>query len=857
MNHVPPSRTPRATPTAALGLAFALALAALACDETFTNEGDPVLDVAPNLSSFDGAGVGGTCGETADCRAGLECEGGLCGATESSPANTKCLLTAECASGLHCGWAGFCVPSGKGLRGQQCATSSDCERGLYCDIQGIGGFCEAPSLSAGDIDAPCARTQDCMAGLACSTNLETCQPGSILLTPDLFAGVPCWQAEEASMPFGVRTLLPGGADPRDFYSMPFPTDIRLVDGRVQIADHPRPGPGLIGFDPLGQIIDAIGEEDDGFSVMPAIFFRFTAMIDAATVTTTGADASVIFVDLETNARVDATAEFTSERNKYACHNRLMVRPVLKRPLVEGRTYGVIVTTGVRSAPTETSDTRKPVKLDALGMLLGAAAPAGAAEKTAWDKYAPLRAWIASSPTVRTDDVAGATVFTVGTPTSRMSEVRAAVHAALMPQIMEGPVLCEAGVKSPCATPDWESTPLGKAGEEDPRDCPSSPSSLFWEHHIRMQIPTVQEGERPYLDEGGALKLEGGVAKPTGYETICLSLATPKGPEQPPGGWPLMIYGHGTGGNFRVGPQLLAATLSQLTAPDGTAVPMAVVGYDQPMHFDRKDYDTDPGPLFYNYRNPRAAKGNYFQGAADVFALVRFFKDYQSIFPGIGELGFDGSRLAYHGHSQGGGNGPLFAPFEPDVELVVLSGTGGGTVEGVLGKKMPYDSSVGIQLMLHEINLKMTHPALHLLQQYYDPIDPAAYGPLLDAPPSGRGVHLLHVYGANDSFTPPTSQGIYVAASHADLIIPEGALPDWFDDLDQLSVPTEKAPLSLNRTVAGQSWSRIAIQALNDASTSLSGSAYDGHFVIYRDPEANKRFAEFVATWLAADAPEIR
>lgn len=839
-------------------LALPLVLAAPGCDETFTNEGDPATDATPNLSSFDGHGVGIGCGDDGDCRSGLECQGGYCDAVGTSPANEKCLLTAECSGDLHCGWAGFCVPSGTGTLGSQCATATDCVRGLYCNIQGIGGFCtdQTADDTLGDIDLPCESTADCLAGLSCSNNSWTCQPGSILLTPDLFSGVPCWQAAEEAMDFGVRTVVPGSVETSDFYSMPYPTDTRRVGGKVDISDHPRPGPGLIGFDPLGQVIDAIGEDVDGFSVMPAVFFRFTHPIDEETIDTKGQDASVLLVDLGTGERVDATASFAADRNKYACHNRLMVRPVMKRPLAEGHTYAAIVTTDLRSAPAETGDSRKPVPLDDLPMLLGDSAPGGGDDKHAWDAYAPLRDWIDDGG-INASDIAGATVFTTGHPTSPMSGIREAVHLALEPQVMEGPVLCEAGVKSPCATPGWADTPGGQEGLDDPRDCPATPSALYWEHHVRLQIPTVQEGERPYLDEGGSLKRDGGAIKPTGYETICVAIGVPKNATQPDSGWPLMIYGHGTGGNYRNGLLLLAASAAQLTAPDGTQVPMAIVAYDQPMHFDRKVVDVDPGPLFYNYRNPRAALGNYFQGAADVFALVRFFKDYQSIFDGLGEVKFDGAKLLYHGHSQGGGNGPLFMAFEPDIQLVVLSGTGGGTVEGILGKKAPYDSSVGLQLMLHEINLEMNHPALFLLQHYFDPIDPGSYGPLLDAPPSGKAVHLLHVYGANDSFTPPLSIGIYAAAANTDLIIPGGSLPNWFDDLSQLDVNTETAPLSLNRTVGGTQVSRITIQGLNDTATSLSGTAYDGHFVIYRNPEANQRFMEFVATWLATGVPEVR
>ena len=49
-----------------------------------------------------------------------------------------------------------------------------------------------------------------------------------------------------------------------------------------------------------------------------------------------------------------------------------------------------------------------------------------------------------------------------------------------------------------------------------------------------------------------------------YESVCLALTIPKDIEPPADGWPVVVYGHGTGGNFRAGVKLLASKLSELT-----------------------------------------------------------------------------------------------------------------------------------------------------------------------------------------------------------------------------------------------------------------------------------------------------
>ena len=61
---------------------------------------------------------------------------------------------------------------------------------------------------------------------------------------------------------------------------------------------------------------------------------------------------------------------------------------------------------------------------------------------------------------------------------------------------------------------------------------------------------------------------------------------------------------------------------------------------------------DPGPLFYNYANPRGAKGNLYQAAADGFGLLRLLKTLDQDLAGVGSLRFDPERLIYVGHSQG-------------------------------------------------------------------------------------------------------------------------------------------------------------------------------------------------------------
>ncbi|MBM4398176.1 MAG: hypothetical protein FJ087_21125 [Deltaproteobacteria bacterium] len=625
-------------------------------------------DTAPEAVRFDGGGVGATCAATPDCREGLACAGGKCAPAGDRGLDKRCILSAECAgpspecpNGLSCSWFGFCACAGAGGEGAPCTSSSDCAKGLACAAVGFSGYCEPRPDAGGDLDAPCADSKTCMAGLVCSAASKTCVPASLLLNPDLFPGVAC--PDESKTPFGVRMRLPRGDEPGEFYSLPFPTDVRRkADGHVDLHDHPRPGGGVFGVDPLDGILRAIEAEIAGYPLDAAVYFRFTRPVDPATVRTaadpaSGAPATVRFVDLDDPARaVPFVARAAADRNKYICANRLYVHPVWSKPLRPNVRYAVVVTSGVRSLAA--AGAQAPAHLDDLDMLLGEARPGGDAEGRAWDAFAPLRAWMKPAG-VAAADVAGATVFTTGDPTAPLRAMGAFFHpaagtqpAADMP-VLTGAVECGEGKDlDACATPGWAATEAGKAGGADPRACPAAKPPGWTEYHARIRLPVFQEGDAPYLAGGGAIRTDAGKPVVVRYEDVCAAFAIPDG-DEPDDGWPLLTYGHGTGGSFANG-MAWAATL----APQG----IAVLSIDQPMHGPRRGIDRDPGPLFYNFLNPPAARGNLIQGAADNFSLVRFAAAFDGKIA-TRQVRFDRDRIAYMGHSQGATTGPLFVPWE--------------------------------------------------------------------------------------------------------------------------------------------------------------------------------------------------
>ena len=101
----------------------------------------------------------------------------------------------------------------------------------------------------------------------------------------------------------------------------------------------------------------------------------------------------------------------------------------------------------------------------------------------------------------------------------------------------------------------------------------------------------------------------------------MALTVPK-TTMPAGGWPLVIFAHGTGGSFRSHvPEGVAANLAGAMSSAGVATPMAVLGIDQVETGTRRGASTEsPDNLFYNFANPGASRGNPMQGAADQASL---------------------------------------------------------------------------------------------------------------------------------------------------------------------------------------------------------------------------------------------
>jgi hypothetical protein len=852
----------------------------------------------------------GKCLLNAECQGGLHCSwAGFCTPQPSGSVagGAVCAKTADCAKGLFCkpgdpskcaagsASCGVCTaPSASEVaaEGEECTASSQCPPGMGCVLSGLSGSCRLLSGKL-DLGAGCTTTAECLGGLACSPVSKQCVPGSVLLNPDLYPGVECSDAGDAAAPFAALVDVPRPGVQQDFYRFPFPSDVYKKNGTLDLSGHPSPGAGILGFDPIARVTESMGVDMTGWGLTSAAYFRFTRALDPKTLRVAGpsvppAQATVRLVNLKTGADVvlgGGSASFHAGRNKYICRNWLYVHARWSEVLEPDTTYAVLVTDGVReqcgngtcdkdaetwlSCPSDCredgKDTLKPAQLAApqagrdMAALLAQAQPGDLTLQAAWSVYAPLRTWLKSNATVKP---VAATVFTTMDTRKVTQQLVEASLAAGGLQLAGPPQLCKTnGPKSQCVNPNWAATALGKAGVRDPRDCPANADALpYYEIHAKIALPIFQQGQRPYTTYSkptdtvrqGALNLVAGKPALVNKEPVCMALTIPKG-KKPPAGWPLLVFAHGTSGSFRTGADQLGGSLTKVATAFGE-VQMATLGIDQPMHANRRAdpdkvaADTDPGPLFYNFSNPAAARGNFWQGAADNYSLLRWAQGYkgEQTPQGVESVTFDAANVVFMGHSQGATTGPMALPYLAGCKGAVLSGCGGSLVYGLLGKKLPYDAAVGLQIGLQDLGVDEDHPALNLLQTYFEVADPLIYAPLLHHQPVAKALPVLHTYGVGDNFTPATTSRIFAAAARNVLGI-GAAGPTGLDLMDDLGVATTGLPVDSTKLPPPLKALGVTLQTKNDVANAIFKAPYDGHFVAFNDKTLANQVRQFIAT----------
>ena len=787
---------------------------------------DAGLDASLEASVPAAQGVGQPCDDTAQkCRAGLVCTSGKCALGHATDNGAGCTLSGECKDGSYCNADHKCATAGTGKDGDGCQTDGDCVSGFRCNVVGSAAAC-APE-GATDLGGTCAASADCFGGLACVNKVcAQLPPGQTLPTP--WTGVACGTDDPA--PTKVYFRVPRGSGDGDFFRLPFPNDVRKNGKKIDLTSFPTPGAGLLGFDALDRYLRWLEATADGWSAQPTVIFRFSGAVSFDSLKTSGA---IKYVDLTTGDDVGFGWFATTGRNAYVCDNGLFIRPPTGSPLKPGHTYAVLIGKVVKNDAGAAISAAED-----FSAMLGASAPADAALAASYASYAPLRTW-AATKSFDLQSIAGGTVFTVGTAVTLPSKLPAAVAAATAPAA-SGWVKCGGAAPSPC--PD-------ATGD---RACGTGGTS-FDEYHALVTLPVFQKGTAPYKnpDDGGDFVLDGtGAPVVQRTESVCMSLTVPK-TAAPAAGYPLVVYAHGTGGHFRshVTGGVSERLATAVPSAGGAAVPMAVLGIDQVEHGPRRGASTEsPNTLFYNFTNPKAAIGNPLQGAADQLSLIRFAKALD-IAAGSSPTGarLHFGAIAFWGHSQGATEGGISLPYSTDVAGVVLSGEGASLVDALLGKKKPVNVAGALPVLLGDLTVNTTHPALSVLQHAIDPADPLHHARFFASePPTTDGARsVFQPLGLDDSYSPVDSEVAFALAVGAGQVThaPSVTTPISIGGLAEQAAPFKGNVKKGAKTVT------VAVRQ-------YAPNGFDGHFVAFQDPTGQADVDRFLADVAAGVTPAV-
>ncbi len=806
-----------------------------------------------------GAGVGMPCESLSDCRAGLNCASAskTCVPSGAVIQGGSCLLSAECVTGNYCTQQGACAASGALAAGAVCTAEGDCASGLLCAQTGLTGVCLA--AGTGDVNRGCLQTAECMGGLMCLRG--QCTKG-YLGAKSMLA---CDSTEEVTPK--IYFHVPRATDPTvnmDFYRLPFPNDIRIKNGLVSLTGHPKPGLTILPFDIVDRYLSAIEAEATGFGANQAMYLRFSRSLDMAKFPL---DCASTLVDITPKSptygyTLGLSCGALNSSSSYICGPYMWLRPSLGSPLRPGTTYALLV----RKTIVDAFGTPFGADEDFLAML-AATPPATAELAAAYPAYQPLRDYIAAGKAAPASDPvyqpvrdylaagtepATAAVFTVEKYEDPLAGIAAAVQAAPAP-IIEGLVRCGDPAAAPNPCDDL------KTGADHLRGCLAADvaSPNFTTYQGTLSLPTFQKGTLPYLtpSDGGNITYDafGVVANPIVSQKVCFSLTVPKG-VAPAAGWPLVVYGHGTGGSYRsivdlglsedlaVGAAAAGLGLGVDGGAGATPVPMAVLGFDGIMHGTRNGGSTKPvGELVYNFLNPLAARDNGLQAAADLLAIPRGLDGFAA--QGIP---LDGKRLALYGHSQGGNAASLVAARQSSYGTIVMSGTGGTLIYTLLGKTQPVNVPAVLPYLLGETGaaaVDASHPVLNLMQMYFERSDSVNFArrlfkePLADMTPH----HILHVYGIDDSYSVVKTQQSYALAAQL-----KAALPL----VDAFGLDTVAAPVSFNEFF-GWSGKLTAVQIQY-----APAAGHDGHFVSTENSSARAAIQEMLVTAARDGVPTV-
>lgn len=616
-----------------------------------------------------------------------------------------------------------------------------------------------------------------------------------------------------------------------FFDFPYPSDLRLTaDGAPDLTAFPNPG---------GAILDGLKKgamERKGFPVVPAGYFRFSTALasrDPENLVEGGDKAPILLVDVDPTSpergKTFPVVAATPNPDPYVPEHLLAVAARPGIVLSPNRKYAFVVTHAVGLEAG--GEPKTPETLAALAR--------GEVPKTAnGDKlsalYAPLWETLDKIGVARAD-VANATVFTTGDIVADTAALGDKVIAQYTPELTDLAL---------------EADPENKL----PELC-----------HVRAKIvlPQFQKGTPVFTTEGLFEMGADGLPKKQRDETVPVSIAIPRTP-MPAGGYPLVIYFHGSGGVSR---QVVdggggAEPGDRYPGPNLAKRGIASAGAALPISPERVPGASDID--YINVNNLVAMRDTFRQGILEsriVLSALEKLSIPPSVLEGCSGPSLPAGETAYHftdkphaqGQSMGGMYTNLVSAVEPRIKLSVPTGAGGFWVYFIL-KTSTVQGAGGLVALLLQTPERLTfvHPALQIAETALEAVDP-----MVSAVRVGRrplpGHPARPIYepaGLNDSYFPTQIyDAMDLSYGHprvGDEIWPSMGEAQKLVGLDTpLSYPVKGNLTSEN----GQTYTGAIVQY-------DPGAGKDGHAIYRQKPVVQHQYACFHTTFLETGTATI-
>ncbi|MBL4686172.1 MAG: hypothetical protein JKY37_16380 [Nannocystaceae bacterium] len=613
-----------------------------------------------------------------------------------------------------------------------------------------------------------------------------------------------------------------------WWDLPIPSDLRVEeDGTWDLDKWPEVNSALINMWLAATDTRLVG----GWGVGMGVLVRASGAIDDASLPGDGAPstelgASMYLLDVDPDSpergrRLPIRPRYRSEAPRFGAANTIMAMPVFGFTRRSSTQYALVVTEGLLDVSGEPVGRSRPFHDAWVG--------APDAEPATIENLAPLRATLEAEG-INPATIVGAAVFTTIDTTGDL------LHLAEWAETLPDPVLSEA----------WT-----VAEEYDNYQVLTS----------RYSVPVFQSGQRPYAEMGEGLIVYGEDGNPVIGDTqlVRLALTVPK-TAQPADGFPLMMYLHGSGGNWYQaidrGPVPETKGASGGDAEPGTGPAellarrgVATLAFDFPLHGDRNDPPDETGLSFYNiFGNIEATLDNFNVAVVELLLLSRLANTMDvdasladSLDAGAaadGTIRFDPERLTAMGQSMGTTLGVRWAAVDPRVKGVVWSGAGGVLIEIATKAVEPLD----VRMLLVNLTgipdeeLDDTHPLLHAFQNVWDLADPIVTArhsvrePFDNVPLKD----IMMTAGITDGYFAPSSQaamaiglGTPIAGESVEETLPEVLELSGAGGVDY----------PVQAKVGGKTVAVVQYAAPHTL----------GHYVVFNQEGARHQYACFVAT----------